>query len=1181
MGLTLRPGDRVADYTVVDDIAGGGFSRVYRVRDDQGRPWAMKVPHVPDGVRLHTPQTGSGRLAGSNTQRLVWQQDEIEALAKLDHGGVVRLRDFGVVDPVGFYIVMELVDGPNLEDYCIERGPLDPLEALQIAHRLAEAVAHCHQHDVLHRDLKPSNIVLTDPHVPSLKILDFGLAHLDLVSRPAGRGFAGTLDYSAPEMLRRERPPPDPAMDLYAIGVILFRMIAGSVPQRRKDTEVLITGPAPRLSSRVHGVPRDLDDLVASLLEVDPSQRFSGAGRLRDRLLELYFAILGDETPQTTDPTPHTWTTGETPYIGRNEEQSLLVRWLAEERTGSGRAVVVMGRGGVGKSRLVAEVVRHEQRLGAVVGHGRFRQAGGLVAYLAVREALSHLIRDVARSSAHRQAVVEALSAEAGILTELVPELAKIHTPDEDLSNLILDAPKRVARGVRALLEHLGRVGLVVLAFDDMQWMDRATHDLLMELLDAGLPPGVEIVGTSRPDDRMRRSGIRLLEVGSLGEADNRSLLASLTGGDGALIDQLIERVPYLAAGNPLFAIHVVRELQVEGLLVRYPDGSVRLADRIAHFQPPGSVDDIFVRTIADLPESTRRVLGVGALLGSPFRIADLERIVGSAPARAAIAAGQARHLCRTAGEVCVLTHGTAAEHLTSGLPEAEIADLHRRIAELWVERGADPADLALHLEGSGQPIAAATAYHQAGVNADRAHDPRTGIHHLDRAIELLLDVAPSGDRDAILVRAVHDLARIGCLAGETEGPLQRLGQATTTLPDDKPLDQQMALDASFARVLYARGAFPLAVQHAMRVLNVETTDPALVGFKNAPANIIGRALTATGKVQMAIRPLSAGCKFATASRDWLELCHSQGILSVALSYMARYEEAENAVRKTMEIVDRLGDPVRYLGTCFYWAILAEARYDYKLGIEWTTRLLRKAEADKTGGLYLYLGTLFGGRHQYHVGRIQRGRVMMANALNMASTFGIRMGVGWGQAFLADAYFVLGELDKAREWYTRAVQTGSEGAGDEYAAPMGLVGLAHCDAFEGADPALVFDGGTEGVERLIAAGNHSAATHALQRLKESLLHVGHVGAEEVGRRHAEAVAARGVPVADWWPEIPPELQSQWRRSFWLRHGDAPVVNGRGQPVSTIVPGTFTLSGDTTTELIEKLSRVEGFMPEFS
>ena len=258
-GRGLAPGLRVARFQMVRELGRGAFGVVWEARDlELGRPVAFKI------VR-------AGGRAALREQRLA---SEAEAAARLTHPNIVTLYDVGRCEQ-GPYLVLELLRGETLDDR-LGRERLVPDACVRVAIEIARGLAHAHAAGVVHRDLKPGNVFLCDDG--RVKVLDFGMAHA--FGSPKVDG--GTPDYMAPE--QRSGAPEDERTDVFALGVILHRMLAGTLPEtpRRRRSAGTRAPPEPPLP----GSPA-LAALVARMLERDPRRRPRDGGEVLAALLAI------------------------------------------------------------------------------------------------------------------------------------------------------------------------------------------------------------------------------------------------------------------------------------------------------------------------------------------------------------------------------------------------------------------------------------------------------------------------------------------------------------------------------------------------------------------------------------------------------------------------------------------------------------------------------------------------------------------------------------------------------------------------------------------------------------------------------------------------------------------------------------------------------------------------------
>ncbi len=282
-------GARVGRYTIVRLLGAGGRGVVYEaLQDEPRRRVALKVvaSNAHDSDRLRY---------------------EAEILGRLQHASVAMVHESGHDAEFGAFIAMELVDGARHLDEFVRGESLSIRDIVRLHAEVCAAVAHGHAHGVVHRDLKPSNI-LVDAHGRP-KVIDFGIARALDAQRTGTTGsgqFSGTLAYTSPEQVGAGAIGLDVRSDVYALGVVLYELIAGRPPLELDGVSldeaarrIREDRPA-RLRSVRADVDAELEWIVAKALEKDPQRRYASAPFLADDLRRYLAHEEVSASPPTT-----------------------------------------------------------------------------------------------------------------------------------------------------------------------------------------------------------------------------------------------------------------------------------------------------------------------------------------------------------------------------------------------------------------------------------------------------------------------------------------------------------------------------------------------------------------------------------------------------------------------------------------------------------------------------------------------------------------------------------------------------------------------------------------------------------------------------------------------------------------------------------------------------------------
>ncbi len=715
-----EPGQRLANgrFEISRRLGDGGMGIVYEAFDAERR----------EKVALKTLQ----HLEPAGIYQL---KSEFRVLADVSHPNLVRLHELFADDQTWFF-TMDLVDGVQFDAWVAELRRRPPsnlselcdspwLEALRAAlAQLVEAVAALHAFGKLHRDLKPSNVMLT--HGGQVVVLDFGLTVAPAAEGPLDGelegAFSGTPAYMAPEQVLGLKV--SPASDWYALGVMLFQALTGSLPFQGSFHEIATQKQlrrAPRVTAAFPDVPEDLARICERLLATDPAARPDGATMLAE--FGLRPSPASNRPPPSSRP-PRSGAGGP-PMIGREPELADIMAAYAVSVTAREPVIVMIeGESGIGKTTLVArftELLRRDTDAVVLSGRCYERETVPFNAFDVVVDDLSRYLCELPKAEAARLA-----PAEAWALVRLFPVLGRVAAFANVEAHVGADPQEVRRRGFVALGELFSRMrdqAPLVLIIDDLQWSDADSIRLLLHLMRQAHAPGLLFVGTRRdvsypvlePLYDKLSSDIRV---------DFRECKLAPLAPDVAV--QVIGRdapaeVLHEARGNPFLLNELLRYAR----------------DRGAEDLGNHSLNEMLWQRCAELPLDSQRLLHAIALSAVSVPLALVVRAAGVEPnAHDALRDRQLVRRGTREGEVeCY--HDKIRETVEAAFSEAETRARHRSLAAAWeAAKDPDPELLALHHAGAGEHQRAAEHWVEAAERSARSFGFERAVELYGRALE-------------------------------------------------------------------------------------------------------------------------------------------------------------------------------------------------------------------------------------------------------------------------------------------------------------------------------------------------------------------------------------------------------------------------------------------------------------
>lgn len=768
-------------YVLQEQLGAGGMGVVHLAYDRLTQETvALKQVQIPP-ERL----AFMSRAADDTTQTLrLSLAHEFQTLASLRHPHIISVLDYGfATDQQPFYTMNYLSEAQTILA-AAQHLPLR--EKIAFVEQLLQALAYLHRRGVLHRDLKPENVLVTQGQV---RVLDFGLASRRDDATTGSSG--GSAAYMAPELWQGQQP--QEATDLYAVGIILFELLAGQHPFAPLDASLIyrVLQKQPDLS--LLGVDRRLADVVGRLLVKDPDRRLN---RVTDVLWVLSEA-LGEPVPVETQAIRESYLQAAA-FVGREQEMSQLTQALEQAQQGQGSIWLVGGESGVGKSRVLDELRTQALVSGWQVITGQAVAEGG-APYQLWRDVVPYLALGI-----------ELTDLEAGVLLQLAPQLGRL------LERPITEPPplagaaayQRLLLTLTNILQRQTQPTLLLL--EDLQWSAESLEPLIFIERVIG-QTRLLIVGSYRHDERPGLPEVlpqaNVLGLNRFNEAAIRELSSSMLGTREQAQEDMIALLQKETEGNVFFLVEVVRALAEEaGQLAAI--GQTSLPQAVF----TGGMQRLIRRRLAQVPRIYQPLLQQAAIIGreiDPKVLAALDTQIDlptwlGACQEAAVLAVQANRWR--------FAHDKLREAVLADLPETERPVLYGQVAAtietVYPDDGRAAANLAqlwqvaenqtkaLHFAVQAGHYAAAQYANQEAIRFFNQaytfiseHTPqqqfelllaREDVYHLigertaqKEDLDALLNLAKAQDRTAWRVTAALRYARYGKIIGNYDAATQ------------------------------------------------------------------------------------------------------------------------------------------------------------------------------------------------------------------------------------------------------------------------------------------------------------------------------------------------------------------------------------------------------------------------
>ncbi|HTU59032.1 MAG TPA: protein kinase [Polyangiales bacterium] len=692
MSRTVNVASRVVAgrYELQEELGSGGMASVYRALElPQGREVALKQMRVQPG-------------SSERSNLVAWFEREFYTLAQLKHPCVITVYDYGLSER-GPYYTMELLDGGDLR----ERAPVPWLEACALFFDVCSSLALLHSRRLVHRDITPRNIRCT--REGRAKLIDFGAM---AAMGTGGIQVIGTPAFTAPETVHRLAL--DGRTDLFSLGSTLYSALTGQLAYPGVTFAEVMAAWAHKPvapSLRVPGIPPALDDLVLSMLSIEPALRPASAFDVMQRLAAIADLRL-DEAHAVTAAYLTT-----SSLIGRESALQAVRTQLDRALKQHGGAALVRGAPGLGRSKLLDTCALDAKTLGFTVL--RATASGDLAAFSGARALLEHLLSALPASS----------------VFDANPELFEVidERPRYAVRALSGDPEQTQHAICRALLD-ASRIEPLVIAVDDVHRIDQSSAAVLAALIDRSRRAQLFVLLTADAEDEHEESDAGLvmsvlarrcepIALERLSPVDTRALLSSIFG-DVEHLDYLARELHAIALGNPGDTMELAQYLVDRGL-ISYSAGSWRLPSTLLASDLPASTEDALRAQLSTLSAPARMLAEAQALAYSDAfdqkAYRELRPTADHQETDHALIELLQLGVIAPAGDHFVLANRIWAAALLTQLDEATCRAHHRALAELYTTRS--PSARIYHLFAADEDALGLNDFHKRHKGFEKGFD--------------------------------------------------------------------------------------------------------------------------------------------------------------------------------------------------------------------------------------------------------------------------------------------------------------------------------------------------------------------------------------------------------------------------------------------------------------------------
>lgn len=986
-------------------------------------------------------------------------KNEFESLIKLRHPNLVQIYDLEVVKTSGeLFLTMEFLEGKNLLDTAPD---LDESTLVEIIVQICRALDYIHSKGIVHRDIKPENlfIVKKDGKLRA-KLMDFGLA--EVMTSPDSE-IGGTLSYASPEILRGEKATKK--SDLYALGILLYRLSFGRYPFREGDTSKIIQwhlNEKPETDLKLlANIPNYFPEILSKLLQKDPHQRFDRASGVIDFINKKSREKF---TPETKDTIDSYFKSAN--FIGRETELRQLKEALflikekeAREKNPLPTLILIEGESGIGKSRLLREFKNHcqLQEIDFLSGYCYEHVASAYSPFMEILKSsipLAQSLQPLSKDTgAKLQKLTKTMKSLIGKPDKLLrPEWQKHVDPEQEKIKFI-DTISEFFLAISELFP-------LVLSIEDLQWSDEGTLSLLEFLARNSRGKQLLIIAAIRKEEitgmpvqkLLAKSGkwpfALRIPLDHLNREEVVELVSSMIGKTDDM-PLLVEKIHEKTEGNPFFIEEIMKNIAEDVGAERESNWQQKILTYQNQISLPATLKATIMKRVERLDEQEQMTLKYLSVMNRPSPFSLLQKLLPYNEETLEqilirLALKELLHTEEKGERQYLLGHSQVRESLYQSLTDRERLSIHSDVGHVllkFFDHDLYLEDLAYHFARAEHRKHALPFLFKAAEKSRKLYAHDKAVNHYKEALHLL----PRSDktkRRELLFKLGETYLHYGAFADAIEC-FQKT--AKSSMLEEQSIEIALAKE----RIGWSYGIighFPKAKRFSVESFDIFKALRNEQGMANS-LNNLGLSHARMGSFQEALTYFSKASKLKKKLNDHFGMINLENNIGLTYFNMGQFRKSEavlkNAFKKSksqnhkammIASINNLGIVYKNMGliskaiACHRKAISLEERIGDKLNL---------------AGTNLNLGELLKLECQY-----EQSIGLIRKAAQIFEWLGNENRHAFSLNLLGAIMEQVGKIDEARRYHSKALDLSRE-CDDKIQEAYSFLSLSKDSLYEG------------------------------------------------------------------------------------------------------------------------------------